>query len=332
MSANIDSHLLEKSRVVSVVSGERNFHVFYQLLAGANLGLKKKYRLKSSENYRYLNDESTEEEGSEDDSEGFVRMKEALTGMGIGAPEQDFVFRAISAVLSLGNVEFVEGQDDGSVGQEHDQDQDQDQGGEGREQEQRERDRLEVLGVSPAPPQGKMKSSSLPLEAGGVAQVCEPYVVEHVSELLGVPREALLRLLLEHSIDLSTLHGAGDRAGEHLHSPRTVAQAQYARDAMACFLYEKLFSWLVGRVNEALHPPHQKQADSPLPPVSAGSISVVDMFGFEDHEINGLQQLLINYSSEAMHLLFNKTVLEQELQMLVEEDVWAGSESGAAFR
>ncbi len=55
VSAGIDTYLLEKSRVVSVTEGERNYHVFYELIGGATETLKKKLRLKATKNYRYLN-------------------------------------------------------------------------------------------------------------------------------------------------------------------------------------------------------------------------------------------------------------------------------------
>ena len=54
MAAGIDTYLLERSRVVSVTEGERNYHVFYELLGGVNPTLKKKWRLKNVKNYRYL--------------------------------------------------------------------------------------------------------------------------------------------------------------------------------------------------------------------------------------------------------------------------------------
>ena len=108
VSGSIESYLLEKSRVVTFMEEERNFHVFYQLLAGANQSLRKKYRLKNSENYRYLNNESVPAVDGMDDQAEFVKLRESLLALGITNTDQDCVFRTISAILSLGNVEFVE--------------------------------------------------------------------------------------------------------------------------------------------------------------------------------------------------------------------------------
>lgn len=53
--ASIISYLLEKSRVVRQAPNERSFHIFYQLLSGANPELKKKLLLTQPQDFEFLN-------------------------------------------------------------------------------------------------------------------------------------------------------------------------------------------------------------------------------------------------------------------------------------
>ena len=55
LGAKINEYLLEKSRIVTHAPEERNYHVFYELLAGLSEEQKQKYGLMSAEKYFYLN-------------------------------------------------------------------------------------------------------------------------------------------------------------------------------------------------------------------------------------------------------------------------------------
>lgn len=58
VGGNIRNYLLEKSRVVNPAGGERDFHIFYQMLAGLSEADKQKYHWKEPKFYNYLRSDS----------------------------------------------------------------------------------------------------------------------------------------------------------------------------------------------------------------------------------------------------------------------------------
>ena len=45
IGANIENYLLEKARITNLEDGQRNFHIFYHFLLGADEDTLKKYNL-----------------------------------------------------------------------------------------------------------------------------------------------------------------------------------------------------------------------------------------------------------------------------------------------
>jgi myosin-1 len=106
----ITNYLLEKSRVVRQTKGERNFHVFYQLLAGGGAALKQEFNLRPPQQYAFLRGCLTVD-GMNDAAE-FNEMQHAMGVMGLTAQQQRSVFKVLAAILALGNLEFAQNDKD----------------------------------------------------------------------------------------------------------------------------------------------------------------------------------------------------------------------------
>ncbi|XP_030960204.1 myosin-1 isoform X1 [Quercus lobata] len=104
--ANIQTFLLEKSRVVQCTEGERSYHIFYQLCAGAPSALREKLNLKSADEYNYLMQSNCYSISGVNDAEQFRIVVEALDVVHISKEDQHSVFAMLAAVLWLGDISF----------------------------------------------------------------------------------------------------------------------------------------------------------------------------------------------------------------------------------
>ncbi|KAG4394281.1 hypothetical protein GLYMA_20G001300v4 [Glycine max] len=105
--ANIQTFLLEKSRVVQCNEGERSYHIFYQLCAGAPPSLRGKLNLQNAEDYNYLRQSNCYSITGVNDAEEFRTVMEALDVVHISKEDQENVFAMLAAVLWLGNISFT---------------------------------------------------------------------------------------------------------------------------------------------------------------------------------------------------------------------------------
>ncbi|XP_057659116.1 myosin-VIIa [Diorhabda carinulata] len=107
ISAKVTEYLLEKSRIVTQAPGERNYHVFYELLGALGPSERQKYGLVDADKYFYLNqgggDCGPGHSGSGADWNALTRAMQVL---GIGEAEQEVVIKILASVLHLGNIYF----------------------------------------------------------------------------------------------------------------------------------------------------------------------------------------------------------------------------------
>jgi myosin protein heavy chain len=103
--ASIETYLLEKSRTIRQAKDERTFHIFYQLLRGANPKMIADYLLEDFPCYRYLTNGNVSITGI-DDAEELQNTIKAMQIMNMSTDDHNSIFRTVSAVLQMGNMQF----------------------------------------------------------------------------------------------------------------------------------------------------------------------------------------------------------------------------------
>ncbi|XP_025021612.1 unconventional myosin-X isoform X2 [Python bivittatus] len=231
----IVDYLLEKNRVVRQNPGERNYHIFYALLAGIEGEKKDAFYLSAPENYHYLNQSGCVADKTINDIELFKEVITAMEVMQFTTEEVRDVLRLLAGILHLGNIEFI--------------------------------------------------------TAGG-AQVSFKTALSRSAELLGLDSTQLTEALTQRSMILR---------GEEILTPLSVQQAIDSRDSAAMALYSQCFAWVIKKINSRI-----KGKDD------FKSIGILDIFGFENFEVNRFEQFNINYANEKLQEYFNKHIFSLE--------------------
>ncbi|XP_056131063.1 myosin heavy chain, fast skeletal muscle-like [Lampris incognitus] len=240
-SADIETYLLEKSRVTFQLSAERSYHIFYQLMTGHKPELIEALLITTNPFDYPMVSQGEITVKSIDDIEEFMATDTAIDILGFTSDEKISMYKLTGAVMHHGNMKFKQKQ----------------------REEQAEPDGTEVA--------------------------------DKIAYLLGLNSADLLKALCYPRVKVGN---------EYVTKGQTVTQVHNATMALSKSIYEKMFLWMVIRINEMLD---TKQARSFF-------IGVLDIAGFEIFDYNSLEQLCINFTNEKLQQFFNHHmfVLEQE--------------------
>uniref|UniRef100_A0AAX7VPC0 Myosin, heavy chain b n=1 Tax=Astatotilapia calliptera TaxID=8154 RepID=A0AAX7VPC0_ASTCA len=240
-SADIETYLLEKSRVTFQLSAERSYHIFYQLTTGHKPELIEALLITTNPYDYPMISQGEITVTSINDVEEFIATDTAIDILGFTADEKISMYKLTGAVMHHGNMKFKQKQ----------------------REEQAEPDGTEVA--------------------------------DKIAYLMGLNSADLLKALCYPRVKVGN---------EYVTKGQTVPQVNNSVNALSKSVYEKMFLWMVVRINEMLD---TKQSRSYF-------IGVLDIAGFEIFDFNSLEQLCINFTNEKLQQFFNHHmfVLEQE--------------------
>lgn len=112
IGAKIRTYLLERSRLVFQPLKERNYHIFYQLVAGASDQEREELNILPVDQFEYLNQGQSPLIDGVDDKAEFEATKKSLSTVGVTTEQQSEIFKLLAGLLHLGNVKITASRND----------------------------------------------------------------------------------------------------------------------------------------------------------------------------------------------------------------------------
>lgn len=131
---------------------------------------------------------------------------------------------------------------------------------------------------------------------GDACIIADRSILERLAQLLGTSANEVDKALTKRTIATR---------GQVIEKPLRKAEALVTRDTFGRGLYDKLFTYVVSLINNAIEVRGDCGGKNTV-------IGVLDIYGFEIFQLNSFEQLCINYCNEKLQQLFIEIVLKRE--------------------